>query len=270
MKVILVFFLCFSSIVSAQKSTFKLPEILSEISGLEQINDTTLVAINDSGDEPNLYLISLKGKLLRTIKVSNATNVDWEDLTRNETHIFIADIGNNRNNRRDLCIYSVAIADILNSNEVSATKINYSYADQQGFPPKEPNLFYDAEALVWMNNQLVVFTKDRSVPFQGRTKMYEIPFSGGSIFPSDSIKIGSKTWREDCLTAGDFFNDTLYFQTYNRIVMYRKTSNGFEFIGKKKTGKTQKESILVNDCAIISADEYHRLLGGRKLYIWKR
>lgn len=266
----LFFFLLFVNSSFAQKKTFKLPQILNEISGIEQLNDSILVAINDSGDKSNLYLINLRGELLKTVKVSNATNIDWEDLTRNETHLFIADIGNNRNKRKDLCIYSVLIDDILSKETVDATKISFSYADQKEFPPKESHLFYDAEALVNIENKLYVFTKDRSVPFQGKTLVYQIPKKGGQIHPSDSIIIGKNTWREDCITAGDFFKDTLYLQTYNRIVMYRKSSKGFEYVGQMKTGRTQKESILVNDSAIISADEYHRILGGRKLYVWKK
>jgi hypothetical protein len=70
--------------------------------------DGKIITHNDSGDAANLYEIdSLSGAILRTISISNATNIDLEGLAENDTHLFIADIGNNNGNREDLKIDTI-------------------------------------------------------------------------------------------------------------------------------------------------------------------
>ena len=119
-------FLCaFAPLTSAQ--TFHLSEGLSEISGLEFLNDSTLVAINDGGNEPLIYLLDLKGKVQGVVKVENAQNRDWEDLAIDDEHLYIGDFGNNVNNRRDLVIYKVKIADIIAKKSVQAEQITFNY-----------------------------------------------------------------------------------------------------------------------------------------------
>ena len=41
------------------------------------------------------------------LSVNKEENVDWEDITQDETHIYIADFGNNNGNRTDLKIYKI-------------------------------------------------------------------------------------------------------------------------------------------------------------------
>ena len=66
---------------------FELPEEVKETSGLLFLNGK-IITHNDSGDDANLYEIdSLSGLLLRTISISNATNVDWEDISQDDPHI---------------------------------------------------------------------------------------------------------------------------------------------------------------------------------------
>ena len=93
--------------ISNFKEKFELPEKVKETSGLLFL-DGKIITHNDSGNDANLYEIdSLSGTILRTISIANATNIDWEDLAENDTHLFIADIGNNNGNRQDLKIYTI-------------------------------------------------------------------------------------------------------------------------------------------------------------------
>ena len=108
--ILICFFISFLSVISAQKLVRigTLPESISESSGLVFYNDTLLITHNDSGDKPMLYFINLKGKLVGQVLVENATNTDWEDLCMDDKgNLYIADIGNNNNDRRDLKIYKV-------------------------------------------------------------------------------------------------------------------------------------------------------------------
>ena len=106
-KYILFFLVAFSTFsqVSNLKTKYDLPQTVKETSGLLVV-DGKIITHNDSGDAANLYeLDSVTGNLLRTINITNATNVDWEDIALDDTHIYVADIGNNNGNRTDLTIY---------------------------------------------------------------------------------------------------------------------------------------------------------------------
>jgi hypothetical protein len=70
MKIILLFGFCFSLLaVQAQKAR-ALPECLAEISGIQYINDSTLIAHNDGGNEPALYVLNFKGELKKKVIIN--------------------------------------------------------------------------------------------------------------------------------------------------------------------------------------------------------
>lgn len=106
---------------------FDLPIILNESSGAIFFNDK-LIIHNDSGNENKLYELDTNSRVItRTVTVTNATNVDWEDITQDNTSIYIGDIGNNNGDRNDLKIYKINKSDYLISNNVTAEIINLSY-----------------------------------------------------------------------------------------------------------------------------------------------
>ena len=68
--------------------------------------------VNDSGNTPELHLISARAKLLQTVRVTGATNVDWEDLAsapgaNGRRTLYVGDIGDNEAVRDDLVVYAV-------------------------------------------------------------------------------------------------------------------------------------------------------------------
>ncbi|WP_296638068.1 T9SS type A sorting domain-containing protein [Polaribacter sp.] len=176
-KVFFLFILfCLLNKIQAQitdfKTKFELPSEVSESSGLLFLNGK-IVTHNDSGDAAKLYeLDSLTGNLLRTINISNATNIDWEDITEDENYIYIGDFGNNNGNRTDLKIIRIAKADYLNSDSVTADFITFSYENQTDFSIRTNQHNFDAEGFVVINNSLFIFTKNW-VDF--RTNLYKIP-----------------------------------------------------------------------------------------------
>jgi hypothetical protein len=181
--VLLVFIIVFfnTQVISGQEATLvtELSSNIQESSGLLYINER-LFTHNDSGGASELYEINTtNGSIVRTISISNATNVDWEDLAADETHIYIGDIGNNSGDRTDLKIYKVAIAEVLNSNSASADIINFNYGEQTDFTPNPGPVFttdFDAEALVCFNNNLYLFTKQWTTQ---STQVYQVPKTPG-------------------------------------------------------------------------------------------
>ena len=85
-----------------------LPETLKEISGGVFVNDTTLIAHNDSGNEPFLYVVNLDGSIRHKALLTGSGNIDFEDITTdNKGNIYLGDFGNNANTRRDLTIWKI-------------------------------------------------------------------------------------------------------------------------------------------------------------------
>jgi hypothetical protein len=157
---------------------FALPTILSEASGAIFFNDK-LIIHNDSGNENKLYALdTISGLVTRTVTVTNATNVDWEDITQDETSIYIADIGNNSGIRTDLKIYKILKSDYTSATNVTAETINFSYADQTAFISSPNNTKWDAEALISFDaTTLILCTKNW---VDGITKAYPIPKNSGT------------------------------------------------------------------------------------------
>ncbi len=152
---------------------------ISETSGLIQL-DNRLITHNDSGGEASLFEIDIAtGKINRTIEISNATNIDWEDITHDDKYIYIGDFGNNNGTRTDLTIYIIDIQKYLaatNSVDIEGT-ITFNYRDQEDFTPNPFATNFDAEAMISQGDFIYVFTKNW-VDLQ--TNVYRIPKTTGS------------------------------------------------------------------------------------------
>jgi hypothetical protein len=167
----------FEQIFNIQEQ-FPLPEEMSESSGIILYNGK-LVSHNDSGGENALFeLDTLTGEITRTVTISNATNVDWEDLAHDESYIYIGDFGNNAGSRTDLRIYKIEKETYNNSVEVTAEVIAFSYADQIDFSSNPNNTEWDAEALISFDeNSLMVITKNW---IDGTSRAYPVPKAPGT------------------------------------------------------------------------------------------
>ncbi|MDG2476005.1 MAG: hypothetical protein P8M27_03375 [Flavobacteriaceae bacterium] len=138
----------------------ELPKIINETSGLEYYNNN-FITHNDSGGEPSLYVFNETGEIIETIGLNKNSNLqiennDWEDITNDNEYLFVADTGNNFGNRDNLNIIRVSIKDSLIVDGI----IEISYLDQESFFPR-PKHKYDAEALVIIDDKIVLFSKDR-------------------------------------------------------------------------------------------------------------
>lgn len=153
-----------------------LPESMNETSGLIYFNDA-LITHNDSGNSTELFEFDeTNGEIIRTVNITNATNIDWEDLAQDENYIYIGDFGNNTGDRQDLVIYRVDKQEYITQNQVTATSISFVYEDQSEFTGT-PNSDWDAEALFCMGDNLYVLTKEwQSL----QTRLYRLPKLEGS------------------------------------------------------------------------------------------
>lgn len=165
-----------------------LPEEIQESSGLLWL-DHRLITHNDSGGEPILYEVdTMNCEILRRVFVENAENVDWEDLAKDETYLYIGDFGNNDGSRNDLKIYRVLIDDYLQQDTVSAEIISFNYGEQTDFTPASLATNFDAEAFVALESSLVIFTKNW---LNFYTDSYRLPKVPGNytVFREDTFNV---------------------------------------------------------------------------------
>ncbi len=173
----------------------KLPDIINESSGLEMADPFLFWSFNDGNGNPELYKFDTLGRLVQTLLLTNANNIDWEDITKDGAgNVYVGDFGNNDNDRQDLVIYIIPNPENGQSNnQVTATKIEFNYPGQKAFPPPESEQSYDVEAMFSKGSNLYLLTRDRSKPFVGKTDLYRLPNVPG---------IYEAKW------LGEFFTDT--------------------------------------------------------------
>lgn len=134
-----------------------------------------LWAINDGGDKPKLYQVNRDGNINKTITITNAKNIDWEDMTQDDFgHFFLGDFGNNENLRKWLTIYKIENPIDIKGNTTQAEIIKFNYPEHKSFPPKAEDKEFDVEAFIYYKKHLYLFTKNRTVPFNGITSLYKI------------------------------------------------------------------------------------------------
>jgi hypothetical protein len=226
------------TILITPKPLFRLPAVLMESSGLAITTPGKIWSHNDSGNENQLYCFNLDGVLIRTITISNATNIDWEDLTVDpQKRIYIGDFGNNNNSRNNLVIYRIPDPETFTESSVTAEVINFSYEDQTSFPPPPSEMNYEMEAVIWHNDSLFLFTKDRTSPFAGYTKMYKMPATPGTHVAkaSGSFFLGT-TIPSARVTAADIHESSgrLALLVPNRVIVFSNYSGSRFFQGKVK------------------------------------
>ena len=147
-----------------------LPATLNEISTLEYEKEDKNVAsfwgLNDSGNKPELYRFDAKtGEIINTIFITNAPNIDWEEISTDDNRIYFADFGNNMGNRKNLAIYFIDKKQVDFSNpkqELKAQKIEFYYPEQAIYRFKNLTTNWDAEAFFIYNDKIHIFTKEWS------------------------------------------------------------------------------------------------------------
>ncbi len=157
----------------------ELPHEIRETSGLIWFNDLFWTH-NDSGGKPEIYGLDFRnGKVKATVRIVNATNVDWEEIAQDEEYIYIGDFGNNRGVRKDLCIYKIPKSSVptQGSADVLAEKISFQWEKQTEFPIiADRTTNFDCEAMFALHDRLILFTKNWS---NQRSDIYSLPKTPG-------------------------------------------------------------------------------------------
>jgi hypothetical protein len=164
--------------------------VLEEASGIadSRLNAGMLWVQEDSGNPPELSLLSHQGQLVKTIPVKGALNTDWEDLALAAgpdpalRYLYIADIGDNDQKR-----------DRINILRAPETAASASEILVETFPVRYEDGAHDAEAIIVEPGSLDVYIITKRDARSGvyvvkypyststvniATKAGELPYSG--------------------------------------------------------------------------------------------
>jgi len=140
---------------------------INESSGLaaSAIHDGVLWTLNDSGNSPAIFPITLDAMLIKSrasagISIEGAENFDWESMTSDHKGtLYIADSGHNIDFARTPIIYQInepIDLDAIDSVPI-VRKIPYHYEDQSGFFMSRNE--FDVEAMFYSDQTLNLITK---------------------------------------------------------------------------------------------------------------
>ncbi len=202
------------------KRVAKLAPQIPESSGLVCLNDSTFLTHNDSGRTPVIYTVNLQGEVIDSL-VFPQPNKDWEsiDYDPQTQTLFIADIGNNRNNRKDMQIYAYEMGN-EHIKELSIETIPVSYADQKEFPPAMEQRNFDCEAVAYYQGKLFLFSKNRGT--DRATKQYTLPLESHSAL-GQLEPVASQLLNKQMVTGAAInpSGTVLALITYGRIYLFK-------------------------------------------------
>ncbi len=214
---------------------FQLSYQVQETSGLLFFNEG-LWSHNDSGGEPEIYKIdTVTGAVIQTVRLSNGSHHDWEDLAQDQEFIYIGDFGNNLGNRKDLIIYRIYKGDIPESGNavVEAGIISFSFGDQEEFKVKNRTNDYDCESMISFNDFLYLFSKNW---VNGKTRIYKLHKETGSQVAGviGTFNIGGLATAADINQEGNRLV-ILGYKDYCPFLWLFRDFEGDDFFGGDKT-----------------------------------
>ncbi len=166
-KIFYFLFLLLSFQIDAQKTqslnlkNYKiavLSDSLKESSGLTSINGR-LFSFNDSGNTSEIFEIKAGSSFIENAYPTGLKNIDWEAMTNDGENFYIGEFGNNLGTRKDLKIYQVPFKnDSLIADSIKI--IPFHYPEQIDFAPKNIDNNFDAEAMIFLDGNIHLFTKE--------------------------------------------------------------------------------------------------------------
>ena len=135
-----------------------LSDSLQESSGLTNL-DGRLFSFNDSGNTSEIFEITPGSSYIKKTFQTGLRNIDWEAITNDGENFYVGEFGNNLGTRKDLKIYQIPFRN--DSLIVDSIKtIPFFYPEQTDFTPKNINNNFDAEAMIFSDGNIHLFTKE--------------------------------------------------------------------------------------------------------------
>lgn len=258
------------------KKSIRLPKFINESSGICKMPDGRFLTFNDSGNTTEVYVLDSLGYYIKTIKLKGPKNIDWEAITACGNTVYLADIGNNFNNRNIFELYRFTYN--TTHEEFTADKIRFSYKHNAKPNKAQWGHNFDAEAVICVDDKIYIFSKNRTRPYNGMCYLYKIEtsYTNSEIIPIDSTIIGTNGFFSNSVTDAAIApsEKMLALITTKKIYLFYDFEGDNFFKGKRAEFTfdkfTQKEAVcFLNNHTIVVTDEHNRFLPGGKMYFYE-
>ncbi len=195
-------------------------DFLEEASGLvaSRINKGLFWVINDSGNEPKLFLINEQGALIHSYHIAESTNTDWEDMAiythpvTGESTIYIGDIGDNRALRTCINVLAIEEPEFTDTRDtIISEHIKYNFRYEDG--PR------DAETLLVdpVSSGLFIITKREE-----NVRLYKAPEMMSEVDTMQLVYQSSLPVHN--VTSGDISSDgsEILLKTYDSVLFWKR------------------------------------------------
>ena len=194
--------------ISPEESHY-LPDGHEDTSGIIYWNGKFWL-INDAGPR-NMYGLAFDNvQDIERIRLGRVPKRDWEEITQDETHIYIGDFGNNYGSSTSLRILRFTKESIL-AGDPKAEIINFTYSDQHDLTsPGSNQTDFDCEAFLVRGDSIFLFTKQWA---SEQTSVYLLPNE-----PGDHVAQLQQTYDVQGLVTGLVYledMDLLVFTGYS-------------------------------------------------------
>lgn len=237
-----------------------------EASGLEysQKNQGHLWTHNDSQGQPSLYLLDTLGQVKMTVYLNGATNYDWEDITSDGEHLYIAEIGDNRAERESTKVYMLEEPELTNEDSITVDdwlEMELSYT----------NGARDAETIMYdftTGDLVIVSKRDESC------YIYTFPFEAGqskSIEPKGQLNLRMFT-AGDLNTNGEMIlknYNTIFYWAPSQVPVNTRFSNGPDFTIPYVTEPQGEAITFTPDNSFFTLSEFNEH-SNQNLFIYRR
>lgn len=227
-KLFILHFLLFSFLGFSQKieklnlkkyKTAVLSDSLQESSGLTNL-DGRLFSFNDSGNTSEIFEITPGSSHVKTTFQTGLKNIDWEAMTNDVENFYVGEFGNNLGTRKDLKVYQIP----FKNDSVIADSIKtipFFYPEQTDFTPRNTNNNFDAEAMIFLDGTIHIFTKEW---ITNTVSHYVI---------DKNLKENQPALRLESFQTGFVATDASFFDDKLYVVGYTKKASVYMMIFEK-------------------------------------
>ena len=241
-----------------------LSDSLQESSGLTNL-DGRLFSFNDSGNTSEIFEINPGSSYIEKTFQTGLRNIDWEAITNDGENFYVGEFGNNLGTRKDLKIYQIPFRN--DSLIVDSIKtIPFFYPEQTDFTPKNINNNFDAEAMIFLDGNIHLFTKEW---ITNTVSHYVIDKNLTDNQPAQKIESFETGF---VVTDASFFENKLYVVGYTKkasvyMMIFEKDETGNLFFNKPLKKFSLGRAFTIGQIEGITATEKGVYISGERFNI---
>jgi len=241
-----------------------LSDSLQESSGLTNL-DGRLFSFNDSGNTSEIFEITPGSSYIKKTFQTGLRNIDWEAITNEGENFYVGEFGNNLGTRKDLKVYQIPFRN--DSLIVDSIKtIPFFYPEQTDFTPKNINNNFDAEAMIFLDGTIHIFTKEW---ITNTVSHYVIDKNLKENQPAKKLETFETGF---VVTDASFFGNRLYVVGYTKnasvyLMIFEKDENGNLFFNKPIKKYSLGRAYNVGQIEGITATEKGVYISGERFSI---